>query len=235
MVTACGEAAHPDVEVAVRKALLEWAAARTRKAFMHGPLDVVRSVTPPDYLDRWLTGHPPERLVEEDRALEAMVDWSRRSGPELVELLSGTVLSQRRTVPLGDLPTSTPDDVHDHVVGALADAGHDVLVSIHPSRDGEVVAVKALVPGLEVETMSYGRIGERGVRRLLERGSDLVCVGDRPEGSGWAAVALTEQACERLGGPAWFDLAARDRVVGPLYPLYREPGRHVVAALASMS
>jgi ribosomal protein S12 methylthiotransferase accessory factor len=57
-------------------------------------------------------------------------------------------------------------------------------------------------------------------------------VGDRPDGSGWAAVALTDDAQERLGGPAWFDLAARDRVVGALYPLYREPGRHVVAALA---
>jgi ribosomal protein S12 methylthiotransferase accessory factor len=233
MVTACGEAAHPDVEVAVRKALLEWAAARTRKAFMHGPLDVVRSATPPDYLDRWLTGHPPERLVEEDRALEAMLDWSRRSGPELVELLSGTVLSRRRTVPLADLPTCTPDDVHDHVVEALAAGGHEVLVSVHPSEDGEVVAVKAVVPGLEVETMSYGRIGERGVERLREQGSGLVSVGDRPDGPGWAAVALTDDACERLGGPAWFDLVARDRVVGALYPLYREPGRHVVAALAS--
>jgi ribosomal protein S12 methylthiotransferase accessory factor len=232
MVTACGEAAHPDVEVAVRKALLEWAAARTRKAFMHGPLDVVRSMTPPDYLDRWLTGHPPERLVEEDRALEAMVDWSRRSGPELVELLSGTVLSHRLTVALADLPTSRPDDLHEHVVGALAAEGHDVLLSVQPSQDGAVVGVKALVPGLEVETMSYGRIGERGVRRLLERDSALVRVGDRPDGSGWAAVALTDDAQERLGGPAWFDLAARDRVVGALYPLYREPGRHVVAALA---
>jgi ribosomal protein S12 methylthiotransferase accessory factor len=143
------------------------------------------------------------------------------------------VLSRRRAVPLADLPTCTPDDVHDHVVEALAAGGHEVLVSVHPSEDGEVVAVKAVVPGLEVETMSYGRIGERGVERLREQGSGLVSVGDRPDGPGWAAVALTDDACERLGGPAWFDLVARDRVVGALYPLYREPGRHVVAALAS--
>ena len=233
MVTACGEAAHPNVEVAVRKALYEWAAARTRKAFMHGPLDVVRSMTPPDYLDRWLNGHPPERLVEEEHALDAMVEWSRRSGPELVELLSDSVLSRRTTVPLRDLPTASPEDLHDHVVGALAAEGHDVLVSVQPSAGDEVVAVKTLVPGLEVETMSYGRIGERGVARLRERDSELVHVGDRPDGDGWAAVVLPDGAQERLGGPAWFDLVARDRVVGPLYPLYREPGRHVVAGLAT--
>ena len=29
---------------------------------------------------------------------------------------------------------------------------------------------------------------------------------------------------ERAGGPAWFDAALADRIVGPLYPLYREPG-----------
>lgn len=236
MVTACGEAAHPDAELAVRKALLEWAAARTRKAFMHGPLDVVRSITPAGYLERWTTGHPPERLVEEDRALEAMLEWSGRSGPELVERLSGTVLSQRRTVALRDLPTSAPADLHDHVVAALAAEGLDVLLSVQPSPDGDVVAVKALVPGLEVETVSYGRIGERGVRRLRDRDSELVAVGDRPDGPGWAAVHLTEDARERLGGPAWFDRAARDRVVGPLYPLYREPGRHVAAmTVAAMS
>ena len=62
--TACGEAAHPDREVAVRKALHEFAEARSRKAFMHGPLDRVRAATPPGYIDAWLDGHPPERLVD---------------------------------------------------------------------------------------------------------------------------------------------------------------------------
>jgi ribosomal protein S12 methylthiotransferase accessory factor len=65
MATACGEAAHPDRDTAVRKALHEFAAARGRKAFMHGPLDVVRRATPPGYLDGWLTGHPPERLLQQ--------------------------------------------------------------------------------------------------------------------------------------------------------------------------
>ena len=86
MATASGEAAHPDRDAAVRKALHEFAAARGRKAFMHGPLDVVARATPPGYLDDWLTGHPPERLVAEDRALhgDARLDGAghaRAGGP----------------------------------------------------------------------------------------------------------------------------------------------------------
>ena len=226
--TACGEAAHPDREVAVRKALHEFAAARARKVLMHGPLDLVERATPPGYLDGWLSGHPPERLVEEDRALQAMLEWSRAGTPTLVERLQGSVLSRRATVPLQDLPTWSGDDLHATVVGRLADAGHDVLVELQPS-EGEAVAAKVLVPGLEVETMSYGRIGERGVRRLLERGDPLVAVGERPPG--FAQVHLTAEAQERLGGPAWFDRTGADARVGPLYALYREPGRHVVGAL----
>ncbi|MCW2608131.1 MAG: hypothetical protein JWO60_2824 [Frankiales bacterium] len=225
MATACGEAAHPDREVAVRKALHEFAAARSRKAFMHGPLDRVRAATPPGYLDAWLDGHPPERLVEEDRALQAMLAWTRLGTPALVDLLSDTVLARRSTVRLVDLPTASPEDLHAHLLDALS--AYDVLVDLQPSQ-GDAVAAKVLVPGLEVETMSYGRIGERGVRRLLDDG--LTRVGDDP--GGWARVVLTPDAEERLGGPAWLDRASLDRRVGALYPLYREPGRHVAAQVA---
>jgi len=193
MATACGEAAHPDREVAIRKALHEFASARSRKAFMHGPLDLVRQATPEGYLDGWLRGHPPERLVEEDRALQAMLAWLRMGTGPLVELLQDSVLSSRSTVALEQLPTWSGDDLSAHVVGGLAGAGYDVLVELQPSQ-GEAVAAKVLVPGLEVETMSYGRIGERGVRRLLDQ-----------------------------------ELTA----VGPLYALYREPGRHVAAQVSA--
>ena len=234
MVTACGEAAHPDRDTAVRKALHEFAAARSRKAFMHGPLDAVAAATPPGYLDQWLRGHPPERMVEEDRALQAMLGWTRMGTEALVDLLRGSVLSHRRTVALTDLPTAPAGDVPGQVAGAMVTAGFDVLVELQPSR-GEAVAAKVLVPGLEAETMSYGRIGERGVRRLLDRegpGAGLAAVGADP--GGWARVHLTAEAEERLGGPAWFDRAGADRVVGELYALYREPGRHV-AAMATAS
>jgi ribosomal protein S12 methylthiotransferase accessory factor len=231
MATACGEAAHPDREAAVRKALHEFASARTRKAFMHGPYDVVLPATPPGYLERWRTGHPPERLVEEDRALEAMLDWTRMGTGALVGLLQDTVLARRSTVALADLPTWDGDDLPGAVLDRVHGAGYDVLAELQPSA-GDAVAAKVLVPGLEVETMSYGRIGERGVARLLDRGDPLVAVGARPAadgGAGWARVLLTAAAEERLGGPAWFDRAGAHRRVGQLYALYREPGRHVVA------
>ena len=230
MATACGEAAHPDRDTAVRKALHEFASARSRKAFMHGPFDVVLPATPPGYLEHWRGGHPPERLVEEDRALEAMLAWTRMGTGALVDLLQDTVLSRRETVPLTDLPSWSGDDLHATVTGGLHAVGLDVLVELQPSV-GDAVAAKVLVPGLEVETMSYGRIGERGARRLLERGDPLVAVGDDP--GGWARVHLTADAQERLGGPAWFDRAGADRRVGALYALYREPGRHTVAAVLS--
>ncbi|MGY1741633.1 MULTISPECIES: YcaO-like family protein [unclassified Blastococcus] len=226
MATACGEAAHPDRDTAVRKALHEFASARSRKAFMHGPYEAVLPATPPGYLDSWRGGHPPERLVEENRALEAMLAWTRMGTAALTDLLRDTVLAHRQTARLVDLPRYDGDDLHGHVTGAVQDAGFDVLVELQPSA-GEAVAAKVLVPGLEVETMSYGRIGERGVRRLLDRGEPLVAVGADP--GGWARVHLTAEAEERLGGPAWFDRAGADRRVGALYPLYREPGRHVVA------
>jgi ribosomal protein S12 methylthiotransferase accessory factor len=37
---------------------------------------------------------------------------------------------------------------------------------------------------------------------------------------------LPPGAAERLGGPAWLDTDEVDRIVGRLYPLYREPEVH---------
>ena len=45
-------------------------------------------------------------------------------------------------------------------------------------------------------------------------------------------VLLTPDAEERLGGPAWYSYAVAERIVGPLYPLYREPPRHSVQLVA---
>lgn len=231
MATACGEAAHPDREAAIRKALHEFAAARSRKALMHGPVDVVRRATPPGYLEHWFQGHPPDRLGEEDRTLAAMTAWARSSTGDLVALVADSVLARRSSVPLADLPTWHGEDLHAHVVGTLHAAGYDVLVDLRPS-DGDAVAAKVLVPGLEVETMSYARLGERGVRRLIAQDEGLAVVGADP--GGWGRVHLTAAAEERLGGPAWFHREGARRRVGDLYALYREPGRHVVArALAT--
>ncbi len=171
-VTACGEAAHPDREVAVRKALLELCSSRARKAFAHGSLDRVRALTG-DYLDRYLAALPADALQrEEPRALSAMAAWLRLGPQELGALLAGSVLSRRAVVPLSSLPTTpglgSTRALREDVVDRLSRAGLDVLV-LDLSGEG-VSAVKAVVPGLEVETMSYGRIGERGVRRALDLG-----------------------------------------------------------------
>jgi ribosomal protein S12 methylthiotransferase accessory factor len=220
--TAAGEAADPDPERAVRKAVLEFAAARARKLLTHGPLDAVAAVAPAGYLDRVLP--TVDLAAQEPRVLAAMVDWLRGGLPSVRAELDATVFARRSAVALADLPASTRP-----VTDLLA--GFDVLTC--DLSGAGVHAVKAVVPSLEVETVAYGRIGERGVRRLRELGrDDLVAVGaGRP---GAARVHLTPAAQERLGGPAWLDRAAVDRAVGRLLPLYREPGRHAAQlALAS--
>ena len=227
-LTACGEAAHPDRERALRKALLEFGAARARKAFMHGPLDAVAAASEPGYLDQYLGTLEIEG--EEPRALDGMVEWLGHPGAKLREILGRTVLSTRRTVPFSSLPTDTTGALDDPsrrlawIGDRLAEQGLEIFYVDASPPGGEVFARKAIVPGLEVETMSYYRIGERGVRKLMAMGSPLVGLGTPPAGA--RPVRLTAAATERLGGPAWLDPGAVDRAVGAHYPLYREPSAH---------
>lgn len=230
-LTACGEAAHPDREAALRKALTEYVSSRARKTFFHGPLETVARVAPPGYLERELSS---PLAAQEPRALSAMRAWAALDAPRLRELLEPTVLSRRSAVPFSCLPTVPPGSLDDpaalleDLLRRLED--FDVLV-IEAGGFG-AYAVKVLVPGMEVETMSYARIGERGVRRLVERGHPLAGVGPLPR-PGAQPVHLTPQARERLGGPAWFDVDAARTTVGALYPLYREPDRHALARTAA--
>lgn len=242
MVTAAGEAAHPDREVALRKAVLEFAAARSRKAFTHGSLEAVAAIAPPGYLERYAA----DPAAEEPRALRDMLRWLGMGSDELRALLEPTVLARRSTVAFTDLPTwRAPEGADEqaalrgHLVGALEAEGLDVLVLECSEPGADVAVVRMIVPGLEVEIMSYGRIGERGVADLLARGDGrtglhgIVGLGapGEPGVPGTAVrVHLTDDAEQRLGGPAWLDRAAVDRVVGPdLYPLYREPALHAAA------
>lgn len=229
VATACGEAVHPDREVALSKAVLEFASARARKAFMHGPLDRVLEVAPAGY-EGVIAAIDPSN--EEQRVLRATLDWLRLSEPVWQSRIHQTVLRHESTTLFTSLPTSS---VADHafllrdVAGRLAGDGFEILV--HDLTDDANLtsegprAVKVIVPGLEVETVAYGRIGERNVRRLLESGrDDLVRVGDTPDG--WQRVHLTEAGRHRLGGSAWLNREALDGVAAGLLPLYREPGRH---------
>lgn len=227
MVTACGEAADPDRHRALRKALLEYAGSRARKAFMHGPLEAVARVAPPGYLERFL---PQVNLrQEEPRALQGMVEWASMPVGALRALTARTV-QRRHTVPFTDLPevaaAEAPPKRCAQVVEGLYQSGFDVLVIDLSPADHSIHVVKALVPGLEVETMTYSRIGERNVARLLARQDPLVGLGTPPEGA--QRVRLTAEAEARLGGPAWFNVRLAEQRLGSLYSLYREPGRHSV-------
>ncbi len=212
-VTACGEAAGPDREQAIGKALREYAASHVRKVFNHGPLEPIFALAPERYREHVLS---LELESEEPRALHAMLDWLAKSPEELRELTARTTAIQT-TIALEDLPHAPQRTTYE----LLVERGFEVLVVDLSPPGSDVVVLKAIVPGLEVETVSYGRCGARNLDRLLER--DLGLVGERDAPAG----ALPLHLLERPG--AWIDPAAVERVVGPLYPLYREPARHIAA------
>ena len=225
--TGCGEAVHPDAETALRKAALEFTASRVRKVFMHGPLEGVRRVAPEGYLEEYLGLLDLD--AEEPRALAEMRRWEAMDGAALVAALRDTVYAERERVALSSLPAAPgladPEARLADLTRRLAGEGMEVWwFDASPGRDGPRI-VKAVVPGLEGETMSYHRIGERGAARLLARGSDLVA---REPGPDRRRIRLTAAAEERLGGPAWLDAARVDEIVGGAYPLYREPSSHAV-------
>lgn len=224
-ITSCGEASHPDRARALRKALLEFCGSRSRKAATHGPIAEVRTVMAHEYVEKQISVAVIEE--EENRALEAMTEWVGQDAAELRRRLASTVFSEKRRVPFSSLPDTGPGPVADSgarldlLTQRLAAEGLEAIyVDVSPP-DSPVKVVKTIVPGLESETMSYHRIGWRGVRRLRERADPLLL--DAPR-EGAKRVLLRPEDEARCGGPAWLDTAAVDRMVGHLYPLYRESG-----------
>jgi ribosomal protein S12 methylthiotransferase accessory factor len=164
---------------------------------------------------------------EENRALDAMAEWVGQDAAELRRRLSGSVFAERNRVRLSELPTVPAAAMADSgdrlrlLTERLAAEGLEPLVVDCSPAEGPVKVVKTIVPGLESETMSYHRIGWRGVRRLRARRDPLLL--DAPR-EGAARVRLRPGDEARAGGPAWFDVALAQRLVGKLYPLYRETG-----------
>ena len=219
-LTACGEAADPSAERSLLKALLEHANSRARKAFCFGDREAARAVADPDY---WAA---VERSgsTGEPRAVAAMRAW-HDLGPDRLRELTAPDRSRLVDRAAIEVPPAAADwSALDRLLAALD--GHDVLAAT--ARVGEVRMAKVLVTGLEVETLSYGRIGELGVADLLQTDLDLVRIADGPSETHRDRVVLTADAEERLGGPAWYSYAAAERIVGARYPLYREPPRHLV-------
>lgn len=224
-VTSCGEAAHPDRARSLRKALLEFCGSRSRKAATHGPIEAVRAVMPHDYVDKQISTAMLEE--EENRALESMAEWIKQDTGTLRQRLSENVFSQRQRVRLSELPDSGSAAVADSndrlnwVVDRLVGEDLQVLWIDCSPPDSPVKVVKTIVPSLESETISYHRIGWRGVKRLRGRSDPLL--RDAPH-AGAVRVRLRPEDEARCGGPAWFDAALADRMVDKLYPLYRESG-----------
>lgn len=229
MATACGEGCHPDATVALEKAITEFAASRARKAFAHGPAALVRRLAPEGYVERFMAQAGGTGRPSESRAFTAMQDWTSRSAAELRDWLADTMLSDRARLSFEALPTTPAADGHARARAArekVEAAGFDILyVDLSPA-DRSISVAKVIVPGMEVETMSYYRIGERGAAKLIAQDSPLIGFG-APSASR-RPIRLTPEAAERLGHPL-FDTAEADRIVGPLYPLYREPEAHHVA------
>ncbi len=231
MLTACGEACHPDRERALEKAMTEFAASRARKGFAHGPASAVGHVAPARYAERFIAKAGGNPKAGESRAFETMLDWSRRRPSELRGWLADTMHSVKVRKPFAELPHTPAEG--SRAAGRIAcerlvAAGFDVLYVDSSLPDSPVKVVKAIVPGLEVETMSYHRIGERNARKLLERDHPLIRFGTASDTL--KPVRLTPEAVARFGDQPLFDTALADAIIGPLYPLYREPEAHHVAA-----
>lgn len=206
MLSACGEAAHPDRERALAKALQEYISSRSRKRFMHGPLDDVARIAPKRYMDRLFS---TEHGGDESRALQSVMEWVEMPREEFFRIIEDPVLKVRSTVKFSSLPTSTKSPL-----GIFP----DILYVDFSGNDIHVV--KAIVPTLEVETVSYGRIGDRNLDRLLARGVDFVGLGQGP-----SPLYLPSERT------AWLDPVKLDRAVGKLYGLYREPNGHTIARI----
>lgn len=239
VLTGAGEGAHPNRERALRKALLEYGASRVRKRLAHGPLRDLEGQVPDDYLARVREhGVAPE----EGRSTEAVTEWAGLSAEQQLRRLEGTWFREAQRIPFEAVPTAeVPDDpaaLAEYVAARYADAGLDVFYVELSPPGADITVLKTIVPGMEVETVTYHRIGPRNLRRLLDRiragdpivHPDLVGIGRPPAEA--QAVPLSSEGEAALGGPAWIHLDLMEEALGPLYAMYREPAEHVVGLRA---
>lgn len=238
-ISACGEAAHPDREIALAKAVREYVSGRSRKHFMHGTLDKLARVAPAEYVEKMTAANAD---WEESRALEAVMNWATATREEVFRRIEKPILETRSVVKFSDLPTTefAPNDweaILKFLQTKFAEIDTEILYAdlSEGAPDGVFVA-RTIVPKMEGETMSYGRIGRRNLERLLERqktdervGKLVGCGADaKPESA--APIHLTEKDAAEFPN-AWLDRQAIDRQVGEFYALYREPESFAVGRL----
>lgn len=238
-LSACGEAAHPDREIALAKALREFISSRARKRFMHGSIEDMRRVAPEKYSARVLS----DALGgDESRALVSVLEWLKMSRAEFFETIKSPIFEVRQTVKFSELPTvaSSTIDSPQKLMNLLAERMRAENLEIYYAdftpKGSDFAVVKAIVPGLEVETMSYNRIGRRNFERLRERATrdrqfqGLVGIGDEKPADA-LPIHLTEKEERAIGGKAWLSPAAVEKAVGKLYALYREPNGHTAGKM----
>ena len=238
-ISACGEAAHPDREVALAKALREYVSGRARKHFMHGTLDKLARVAPAGYVEKMIAGNADS---EENRALQTVINWATSTRDEIFRRIEKPILETRSTVKFSKLPTvefaeGDWDAVLAHLQTKFAEMETEILFANLPENapDG-VHVVRAIVPGMEGETMSYGRIGRRNLERLLERQKTderigkLVGCGDGEKPKSALPIYLTESDAAEFPD-AWLDPKAIAEQVGEFYALYREPESFAVGRI----
>ena len=235
-LSACGEAAHPDRERALSKALREFVSSRARKRFMHGSIEDMQRVAPAKYCERVLAD---EVWGDESRALTSVLEWIKLTPQQFFDTIKSPIFEVKQTVKFSTLPTVAQSEIDSAeklltlLAKRLQAAGMPILYhNFTPSDAKDFAVVKAVVPGLEVETMSYNRIGRRNFERLLERGNreskfaNLVGVGDKPNEA--VKIHLTKSDEQQIGGAAWLNPREVENAVGKLYALYREPNGHTV-------
>ena len=211
-LTACGEAADPSAERSLVKAVLEYANSRARKAFCFGDRAAAQAVAPPAYWNG-LADHPGEA-----RAVDALRTWAELPVDTLREL---TAPDRSRAVSYGDITgttiTATNGDPTDQLTALLDGVpGHDVLTA--RSEVGGVVVAKTIVVGLEVETLSYGRIGELNTRELIEADLGLVHMGEAATPTHPDRIVLSAEAEETARRSGLVLLRRRGRPGRPALP-----------------
>ncbi len=230
-ISACGEAAHPDREIALAKALREYVSGRARKHFMHGTLDKLARVAPAEYVEKMSA---EDIGAQENRALEAVIEWATATNEEVFRKIEMPILETRSTIKFSDLPTTEFaegdwDSVLAHLQKKFAELDTEILYAdFSETAPVGVHVARAIVPQMECETMSYGRIGRRNLERLLERQKaderigKLVGFGDDEKPKTALKIHLTEKDAAEFPG-AWLDPEAIAAQVGEFYALYREP------------
>ena len=131
------------------------------------------SIAPPGYIPRFMAQAGGAAKSSDSRAFTEMQRWTRMDAATLRGWLAETMLAERSerdfvTLPSADVPDGRARGTLARA--AVEAAGFDILYVDMSPADRSLAVVKVIVPGMEVETMSYYRIGERNTRKLLDQG-----------------------------------------------------------------